>query len=76
MKFLNKIPYLPLIAATVLLGLAPFGSEPHLAEKLRMLAGGTLSRSIDIFDLLFHLAPALALLLKWLGARKGNAAKA
>jgi hypothetical protein len=51
--------------ATALLGLAPFVPEPHLLEKLRMLAQGALSRPIDIFDLLMHGAPALLLGLKF-----------
>jgi hypothetical protein len=33
-------------------------------EKLKMLAAGTLSRPIDIFDLLYHGAPWLLLALK------------
>lgn len=51
-----------LIAAT--LGLAPFVPEPHVWEKLKMLAAGTLTRPIDIFDLLLHGTPWLLLLLK------------
>ena len=46
------------------LGLAPFAPEPHLWEKLKMLAGGTLSRPIDILDLLYHGVPVLLLALK------------
>ena len=46
------------------LGLAPFVPEPHLWEKLKMLAAGTLSRPIDIFDLVYHAAPWLLLALK------------
>ncbi|MBA1331644.1 RND transporter, partial [Candidatus Endoriftia persephone str. Guaymas] len=38
--------------------------EPHIWEKLKMLRAGTLTRAIDIFDLLFHAAPFLLLLLK------------
>ncbi len=45
------------ILACVALGLAPFVPEPHIVEKLRMLASGTLVRPIDIFDLLMHGAP-------------------
>lgn len=48
----------------VTLGLAPFLPEPHVWEKLRMLAGGTLARPIDIFDLIMHGAPWLLLLAK------------
>ena len=47
-----------------LLGLAPFTPEPHLWEKLKMLADGTLVRPIDIFDLLLHATPWLLLGLK------------
>lgn len=48
----------------VTLGLAPFLPEPHVWGKLRMLAGGTLSRPIDIFDLVLHGAPWALLLAK------------
>ena len=64
---LNEIPYPILILFAILLGLAPFVPEPHLFEKIRMLIQGTLSRPVDIFDLLFHLFPALLLLLKFFG---------
>ena len=44
------------------LGLAPPGSQPHLVEKLTMLANGNLVRPIDIFDLFLHgIFPALLL---------------
>lgn len=44
------------VQVTAALGLmaAPFGSTPHLAEKLRMLASGDLTRPMDIFDLFLH----------------------
>ena len=51
-----------LVALT--LGLAPFVPEPHVWEKLKMLAAGTLSRPIDIFDLVLHGAPWLLLIVK------------
>ena len=38
--------------------------EPHLWEKLKMLAEGTLSRPIDIFDLLMHALPWVLLVAK------------
>jgi hypothetical protein len=44
--------------------LAPFRPMPHALEKLNMLLNGTLNRPIDIFDLFFHLAPVIILLLK------------
>ncbi len=71
MEWLDKIPLNILIIAALLLGLAPFFPEPHIWEKLKMLAAGTLSRPIDIFDLLFHAAPFVLLLLKLLRIRQG-----
>jgi hypothetical protein len=66
---LKKIPYAVLVPVAVFLGLAPFVPQPHAVEKLRMLVNGTLSRPIDIFDLIMHLSPALLLLCKWLVER-------
>lgn len=66
MHWLDKVPLLPLALGALLLGLAPFAPEPHLWEKLKMLADGTLSRPIDIFDLLLHGALPVLLLLKLL----------
>jgi hypothetical protein len=70
MKFLRHIPYPPLILAAVLLGLAPFVPEPHLVEKVRMLFAGTLTRPLDIFDLLFHAAPLILLIIKYFTEKK------
>lgn len=64
MDWLDKLPWELLIIGSLLLGLAPFYPEPHLVEKIRMLFQGTLSRPIDIFDLLMHSALPLLLLLK------------
>jgi hypothetical protein len=72
MEWLDKIPLNILVIAALLLGLAPFFPEPHIWEKLKMLAAGTLSRPIDIFDLLFHAAPFVLLLLKLLRIRQGG----
>ena len=64
MAWLDRIPLAVLVIAAVLLGPAPFLPEPHLWEKLKMLAGGTLVRPIDIFDLVWHALPLLLLGLK------------
>ncbi len=64
MEILDRIPLGFAIIAALTLGLAPFVPEPHIVEKLRMLAKGTLVRPIDIFDLLFHAAPWLVLVAK------------
>ena len=62
--FLAKIPFHVAVLISLTLGLAPFFPEPHVWEKLKMLADGTLARPIDIFDLLMHGAPWTILLLK------------
>ena len=64
MKWLDKIPLSLLVVVALLLGLAPFRPEPHLWEKLAMLASGTLVRPVDIFDLVLHGTPVVVLILK------------
>jgi len=66
MKWLDRLPLSILVVASLTLGLAPFVPEPHIWEKLKMLAAGTLSRPIDIFDLLMHATPWVLLALKLL----------
>lgn len=61
---LDKIPTFTLILICLTLGLAPFFPEPHVWEKLKMLAGGSLVKPIDMLDLLMHGAPWLVLGLK------------
>ena len=64
MTFLDSMPLMLLILAALTLGLAPFVPEPHIWEKLKMLAAGNLVKPIDIFDLLLHAAPFLLLAAK------------
>ena len=64
MKWLDSIPLTALVIAAVILGGAPFVPEPHIIEKMRMLANGTLTRPIDIFDLAYHGLPIVLLILK------------
>lgn len=66
MKWIDKIPLLSLAIIALALGLAPFVPEPHLWQKLKMLAEGTLVRPLDIFDLVFHGAGPLLLMIKLL----------
>jgi hypothetical protein len=72
-SLLDRIDQMPWLLATVLcltLGLAPFVPEPHIVEKLRMLVKGTLTRPLDIFDLVLHAVPFILLAVKlWLMAR-------
>ncbi|MCZ8333667.1 MAG: RND transporter [Rhodobacteraceae bacterium] len=64
MRLLDQIPLPIALLAALTLGLAPFFPEPHLWEKLKMLAGGTLTRPMDIFDLLLHALPWVLLVAK------------
>ena len=71
MKWLDKIPLTTLLIVALLLGLAPFTPEPHLWEKLKMLAAGELVKPLDIFDLFLHGTPVVLLILKLIRHRKG-----
>ena len=64
MKWLEKIPLPVLLPVAVFLALAPFTPEPHLWQKLKMLADGTLVKPLDIFDLFLHGTPLVLLVLK------------
>ncbi len=63
MAWLDKIPWALVVLLCLTLGLAPF-APPHLVEKLRMLARGTLVRPIDWFDLALHAFPWILLVAK------------
>ena len=67
-RILATLPLWLLLILCATLGLAPFTPEPHIWEKLKMLAAGTLSRPVDIFDLALHGLPWLLLAAK-LGVR-------
>jgi hypothetical protein len=64
LALIDRLPLSILIVAALTLGLAPFVPEPHLWEKLKMLAAGELVRPIDIFDLVLHGVPWVLLALK------------
>jgi hypothetical protein len=72
MKFIDRTDIRFFIMASLLLGLAPFVPEPHVWEKLKMLAAGTLSKPIDIFDLLMHATPWVLLIIKMFRMGKQN----
>ena len=61
---LDYFPYATLVPMAILLALLPFVPQPHLMEKIIMLKNGTLSKPIDIFDLIMHGAPLALLLAK------------
>ena len=66
-KFLDYFPYPILVPVAVVMFLLPFSPMPHAVEKLLMLKNGTLNKPIDIFDLIFHTAPLMLLVLKLIG---------
>jgi len=74
MRFIQEIPFPILIVITVLMLGAPFVPEPHLIEKARMAMNGTLTRPIDIFDVVWHLLPAALLIWKTVLWRRARAA--
>lgn len=61
---IDKVPMIFAVLLALTLGLAPFWPEPHIWEKLKMLAAGTLRKPIDIFDLAWHTWPWLLLIAK------------
>lgn len=67
--WLDRIPLHILVIVALLLGLSPFFPEPHLWEKLKMLAAGELVRALDIFDMLMHGTPVVLLLIRLLRMR-------
>jgi len=75
MKWLEKIPLGPLALAALFMALAPLQPQPHLWEKLQMLWAGSLTRPIDIFDLLWHAALPLLLVAKVIQMKKTTSAR-
>ncbi len=61
MRWVDRIPLYLLILLAAWMAVAPINPEPHLVEKTRMLFQGQLIRPLDIFDLLYHLAPLVLL---------------
>ncbi len=70
--WVDRLPLALLVALAAWMAVAPVVPEPHLWEKLKMLAAGTLTRPLDIFDLLFHAAPIA--LLAWRLVRRARQA--
>ena len=64
MQWIDQISWTTVLLICATLGLAPFVPEPHIWEKLKMLAAGTLVAPLDWFDLLFHGLPWGVALLK------------
>lgn len=64
MQFIDQIPLSLALIGALTVGLMPFFPEPHLFQKLRMIADGTLRRPLDLFDLALHAAPWVLLIVK------------
>lgn len=75
MQFIDQFPYPILIVLTLFMLGAPFVPEPHLVEKMRMLFEGTLTRPLDIFDVFWHLLPAIILVIKIVRQRRNRLPK-
>jgi hypothetical protein len=73
MRWLDHIPLSYLAVVAILVALLPFTPEPHLWEKLKLFANGTLSRPLDTLDFLMHSFLLLLLLLKLIriGLKRG-----
>jgi len=66
LRWLDPIPWVVLVLVAAYLAFAPFTPEPHLVEKFTLLSQGNLVKPLDIFDLLFHSAPLVLIVLKGL----------
>ena len=76
MTWLDRFPLKWLVVVALWLGVAPILPEPHLIEKIRLLSQGTLTRPIDIFDLLLHTVPLALLALRlWRDVQRRRAAR-
>ncbi|MDH4190567.1 MAG: hypothetical protein OEW21_10210 [Betaproteobacteria bacterium] len=69
----SLLSYPVLIFACLTLGLAPFFPQPHIVEKLRMLVSGTLTKPLDIFDLVLHATPFVLLAIRVVMDLRGGA---
>jgi hypothetical protein len=65
-RLLDSVSYPVLIFIAAFMLLAPFSPMPHVLEKLIMLKNGNLIRTVDIFDLFFHLSATILLAIKFL----------
>ena len=63
-SILDRLSWELAFLLAVTLGLAPFVPEPHVWQKLLMLFDGSLTRPVDVLDLLMHGAPWALLLAK------------
>lgn len=72
LTWLDRLPWIWLLLLAAWLAVAPITPEPHLVEKLRLLAQGALVRPLDIFDLALHAAPLLLVAIKLWRQRRAS----
>jgi hypothetical protein len=70
--WLDRLPWVWLLPLAAWLAVAPIAPEPHLVEKLRLLAQGALVRPLDVFDLALHAAPLLLVAIKLWRQRRAS----
>lgn len=63
-RLIDQMSLTIFVIVALTLGLSPFFPEPHIWEKLKMLAAGTLVRPVDMLDLALHGLPWVLLALK------------
>ncbi len=69
-RLLDSVSYPVFIFIAAFMLLAPFSPMPHVVEKIIMLKNGNLTRAVDIFDLVIHVAPTILLAIKFLRNRQ------
>lgn len=72
MRWLDRIPLWPLAGLAVFMALAPFVPEPHLWRDLKWLIAGELTQPEDLFDLFWHSALPVLLVVRLFRDRKKN----
>ena len=74
MRWLDRIPLWLLAVGAVFMALAPFVPEPHLWRDLTWLFSGELTRPADVFDLFWHGALPVLLIVRLVrdAQRKGT----
>lgn len=70
MRWLDRVPLWLLAVGAVFMGLAPFVPEPHLWRDLKWLVAGELTRPEDVFDLLWHSALPVLLVVRLVRAAR------
>ncbi len=68
--FIKGLPYPILIIMSIFMALMPFQPEPHLVQKFDMLMSGSLTKPLDMFDVVWHLLPVILLVTKFIISRK------